>query len=210
MSFYSSSNNQTTKQIYNIIDDIEQKLTKGSSSRRKYRGDDGNYSYYNDNINPYYNRSQINSFSNDAYIHPINTNQSQVIPPNLALNQSSEIDIRKIIKEEFSSLILPYQNDLNNNVNILQNKINNMSNDLQNDNIKLRAIQNNNNDDKIKKEVKNMLSEYITFNEFNKKIQELEDLITSNTNNLNQSNIRVQKLDDKFNNKKVKNINKNF
>ena len=216
MSFYSSTNNQTTKKIYSIIDDLEKKLSKRSNSRRQYRvGDNSNFSYYNnldntDNINSYYNRPQINSFSNEVYLNPQNTNQSQVIPQNLITNQSSDLDIRRIIKEEFNTLILPYTSDINNNINVLQDKMNNMSKDFQNESDKLRAVKVNNlSDENILKEVKNMLSGYVTFNEYNKKIQELEDLINSNINDLNIKNNYAQKFEDKCNND-IKNISKSI
>ena len=90
------------------------------------------------------------------------------------MNQSSDLDIRKIIKEEFSSLILPYQNETNNNITILKEKYNNISNDFQNENYKLRNMPNNNiNKEDILKEVKNILTGYVTFNEYNKKTGDL-------------------------------------
>ena len=135
MSYYSTTDNQTTRKIYNIIDDLEQKLSNRNKSRKKYNPEYINYTNYNIDLtndsNTYYPKPQAN-LSNVTYYQPLNPNQSQVIPQNLTMNQSSDIDIRKIIKEEFSSLILPYQTEMNNNINILKKKYDNLSNDYQN------------------------------------------------------------------------------
>lgn len=216
MSFYSTTNNQTTRKIYNIIDDLQQKLSDRNKSKKKYRvPENSNYSEYNinftDNINSNYLRSQINSFSNDIYNQqPINTNQSQVIPQNITVNQSSDLEIRKIIREEFNSLISPYQSDLNNNINMLQIKINNISNDFQNETKQLRSSPNiNTNEENLKKEIYNILSNYVSYNEYNKKMKELEDQIASNMNNLNLRNNSAQVFNDKFTNE-IKNINQSI
>ena len=161
MSFYSTTNNQTTRQIYNIIDDLEEKLSNRKKLRKGINAQNSTFSNYNqemldNNINSYYQRPQINSFINERYIPPVSTNQSQVIPSNLTMNQSSDIDVRKIIKEEFNSLMSPYQTDIKNNMNMLENKINNMSNDFKNENNKLRSAPNSNiSKENILKEVKN-------------------------------------------------------
>ena len=114
MSFYSTTNNQTTRKIYNIIDDLQQKLSDRNKSKKKYRAPENSYySEYNanfiDNNNSNYQRAQINSFSKDINNQqPLNTNQSQIIPQNITINQSTDLEIRKIIREEFNSLISPY------------------------------------------------------------------------------------------------------
>ena len=126
MSYYSTTDNQTTRKIYNIIDDLEQKLSNRNKSRKKYNPEYINYTNYNIDLtndsNAYYPKPQAN-LSNVTYYQPLNPNQSQVIPQNLTMNQSSDIDIRKIIKEEFSSLILPYQTEMNNNIKKKKKKI---------------------------------------------------------------------------------------
>ena len=51
MSFYSTTNNQTTRKIYNIIDDLQQKLSDRNKSKKKYRvPENSNYSEYNINF----------------------------------------------------------------------------------------------------------------------------------------------------------------
>ena len=70
--------------------------------------------------------------------------------------------------------------------------------------------QNNNvNREDILKEIKNILIGYITSNEYNKKIGDLEQLISSNINNMNLKNNSFQDLINKYNNE-VKNINQNI
>ena len=223
-SFYSTTNNNTTRQIYNIIDDLEKKLTNRGKSKKLGFRENLNYDLdMTDIVSPYYQRPQINSFRNNSpyYQQQIDTNQSQVIPQNLTLNQSLDVNnIRKIIKEEFSNLIAPYQNDLNNNIsniNLLQNKLDNVSNDLQNEKVTLRNRPANNfNKENLMNEIKNMFSDYVTYTDFNKKILELNGKISANTSDLNLKNNSIQSLNNTFNNElndikfKVKNINDDF
>ena len=187
--------------IYNLLDDIEHKLSNRNKS---------NYTNYNIDFtgdsNTYNPMPRANNLSNIAYYQPLNPNQSPVIPQNLTMNQSTDLDIRKIIKEEFISLILPYQTEVNNNINILKKQYDNLSNDYQNVNNSLINCQNNNvNREDILKEIKNILTGNITSNEYNKKIGDLEQLISSNINNMNLKNNSFQDLINKYNNE-VKNI----
>ena len=207
MSFYTDINNQTTKKIYNILDDLEQKLSNRSNSRKTYRTYiNRNYSNYNldinDNYNNYYQRPQA---INDTYDYR-NTNNSQAIPPNIDMNKSSDLDIRKIIKDEVSSLIMPYQKD----ISILQDKMNEFSISSQKEDIKLRnAPINDVNKDNLLIEVKNMLLDYITIAQYNSKNEELENNIKNDINNLNVNRNTIQKLEDKFNNE-IKKINQSI
>ena len=89
MSYYSTTDNQTTRKIYNIIDDLEQKLSNRNKSRKKYNPEYINYTNYNIDLtndsNTYYPKPQAN-LSNVTYYQPLNPNQSQVIPQNLTMN----------------------------------------------------------------------------------------------------------------------------
>ena len=186
MSVYSNMNNQTTRRIYNIIDDLEGRFSYRGNSRKKVgKNENGNYSNYNldmtDNSHYYYRRPQE---INDTYNYQ-NTNKSQAIPPNLEMNKSSEIGIRNLIKDELNSLILPYQND----ITMLQNKINDISTNYQNENITLRNAPNKViNKEDILNEVKNILLNYITIDQYNNNNMELENKINTNKNNLNLNN----------------------
>ena len=127
MSIY-YTNNKTTKQILNLLDNLEEKLSKTNKSKINdniYKN--SNYSNYNidlngNNNNSFYQNPQINSFSKEPFYQNMNTNQSPLIPKNILMDQSSDLFIRNIIKEEFKSLILPYQIEMNNNINIIENK----------------------------------------------------------------------------------------
>ena len=212
MAFYSTSNNQTTREIYNIIDNIEEKISNRNKSRKKYNGPMyQNYSnYIAMNDNPYNQRPQINSFINDAYNPYANTNQSQVIPQNLTMNKSTDLDVRAIVKEELNSVLESHQKNMNENINLLQNKINDISDDYKKENIKLRSQNNNNiNKDSLLNEVKKMLLDFVSLNDYNKKIKELEDLIYSNQNNINAKNNSMQSMENKFDNE-IKKINQNL
>ena len=212
MEFYSTTNNQTTREIYNIIDNIEEKISNRNKSRKRYNGPMyQNYSNYIDiNDNPYNQRPQINSFINDPYSPYANTNQSQVIPQNLTMNKSNDIDVRAIVKEELNSMLENHQKNVNENINLLQNKINNISDDYKKENIKLRSQNNNNiNKENLLNEIKNMLLGFVPLNDYNKKIKELENLIYSNQNNINAKNNSIQSMENKFDNE-IKKINQNL
>ena len=225
-SFYSSPNNNTTKQIYNIIDDLQNKLANRNKQKIIHLPKNRNYSNYNldmtENSNAYYQRPQINSYRiNEPYQGQMDTNQSQVIPQNLTFNQSVDMNnIRKMIKEEFNSLIVPIQNDLNNNINnmsLLQNKVDNVSNDLENEKVTLRNKPKNNiNKDSLINEIKNMLNDYVPYTDYNKKIMELSGKISAINNDLNLKSNSIKNVEDKLNNEtndinqKIKTINDNF
>jgi len=87
------------KNIYSILDSLENKLGKYNS-----------YSSYGDNQNNiksnYYENNQI-LVGNDRYL--------------------DYEYIKKIIRNEFGQLILPYQKDLNFNINSLETKINSLN-----------------------------------------------------------------------------------
>ena len=115
----------TTKEIYNIIENLEYKL----NNRVRYSSRDNSNrprpfmnNYMDYNIPNQINQNQLNN--------KFNRNVSQ--PPELQMQSPlNEYYIRKIIKDEFSSLIIPYQQDLHSNLNILESKINNNTNQIK-------------------------------------------------------------------------------
>ena len=118
---YSTSNNQTTKKIYNLIDELQAKLIKNNRNKKYLNKTD----YVNNNdLMPndiIILRNQNPNISNDnfRYIN-INPNQSQSLGNNV-LNNANNIpndnDIRKMIKEEFNLLISPFKNEVNYSIN---------------------------------------------------------------------------------------------
>ena len=113
----------TTKEIYNIIDNLENRLN--SRARFSSRDNSSSYRPYNNmnHISPYQlNQNQLNNMFNR------NSPQQHELQMQTPIN---EYYIRKIIKDEFSSLIIPYQQDLHNNLNILEAKINNNTNQIK-------------------------------------------------------------------------------
>ena len=196
--FYSTVNKDTTRKINNIIDNLEYKLVFKNDWKKKNVELKRNFSNYDSDFqnrdNPYSYRRNINCF---------NTNQFKVIPPNLPINRSSDFEVKKIVKEEFNFLIKSYTKEINNNMNILENKMNNMSEEFKNENIKLRNIPKNNdiNKEDLLIEIKDMLAEYVSLNEYNKKVKELEE---HNKNELNLRNNSTQSLENKFNDKILK------
>ena len=115
----------SSNEIMNILDNLEKKLNRHKTQYIP-KEKPNPYQMYNKNLNAksemkYYNNTykeiQNNSFSNQL--------QQQL------LNTSNDNHIRQLIKEEFTSLIIPYQKDLNTNLNILETKINNNTNKLK-------------------------------------------------------------------------------
>ena len=111
--------NSNMKNIYSILDSLENKLGKYNS-----------YSSYGDNQNNiksnYYENNQI-LVGNDRYL--------------------DYEYIKKIIRNEFGQLILPYQKDLNFNINSLETKINSLNskiNDMKNTNKNNNSNKNSN------------------------------------------------------------------
>ena len=117
--------NPSTKDILNILDDLENKLSRHKTQTNS-RGSTYSYAQYNPK---YSGQAEINQYTNNyrnAALQSINS-----LPPQQIISSSNEYNIRKIIKDEFSSLILPYQQDLHNNLNILETKINNNTNKIK-------------------------------------------------------------------------------
>ena len=113
----------TTKEIYHIIDNLENRLT----NRVRYNSRD-NFNY----SRPYYNNINLIK-SNQMNPNQLNNMNFRAQPPEFQMQPGplNEYNIRKIIKDEFSSLIIPYQQDLHNNLNILETKINDNTNRIK-------------------------------------------------------------------------------
>ena len=196
----------TTKQIYSILDNLEDRLNRYTTYSSYGKG-------YNKNYYNVYNKNneEINNKGNEL----INGQQAQLYNQNIENNNN----IKNIISNEFNSLIIPYQRDFNSNIYNLESKINSI-------NLKLDKLSTNNNNDidnlLINKEYlnKNKLNnntDYISREEFESKSLELNNQISllnsviislknnnnkpfdNNLNNENNSNNENKKVLDEIN-----------
>ena len=220
---YSTTNNQTTRKIYDLLDSIQEKLSKSSQVRKNLN----KTSYANINYNPpietqYILRNPQQNITTDniRYINILPNQSSSFMNNQTTLNNSpSEIDIKKLIKDEFNKLISSHQLDIDNKFNTMENKLNEISNDYSyikneqnNLNKQYNYILNNNNSNndsnkKLNLDVENSLKEirallngFITQDEFGKKYQEILEQINSGKNN---NVLETKKLNENYN--KLKN-----
>lgn len=100
----------TTKKIYNITENLEHKLNNRVSFSSKDNSIPSHINnYMNYNIPNKINQNQLNIIT---YI----SNRNEQKPPELQIqSQLNEYYIRKIINDEFSSLIVLCQQDLHSN-----------------------------------------------------------------------------------------------
>jgi len=181
----------TNKYIYSLLDNLENKLNR-YTNYTSY----GNDILYNQNNYYFNNNNNIDNNNNNNYI---NGNNQLYEEKNKENN-----DLRKIIIKEFNTLILPYQKDLNKNINNLESKINSI-------NLKIDKINNNNNifvNNDYFEQIKlknNNYDEYISREEYETKMKEID-----NQNNImnsiiiNLKNIIEKKINE--NNKSNYNI----
>ena len=115
-----SSSRQMNKEMLNLLDKLEENLNKHKSTVRESPPE--NYRSYPNN---YQFSTLNNNFSNYPDYPEYNFNTIQNNYNNSQISSSMEFSIRKIIKEEFTTLIIPYQQELHKSVDILEYKINN-------------------------------------------------------------------------------------
>ena len=183
------SNNLQTRQIYNLIENIENKMIQKSARINNKRYQSTN------NIQPF--SKEINP----SYSYNLISNQK-----NMQNSQLTNYELRKIIKEEFESLYRPYHSEIENNFNRLRGEINNIY-QLNNDD-RIKDIKNDKYDIEIAlKEIKKTLFNYVSFNEYNKKLNELEEKINFKNskndnfiiNKMNNLNEEIEQIKSKFN-----------
>ena len=98
---YPNIYNPITKNVYSILDSLEHKLSRYKGYTNN--GVQSNFNYYNNN----YNKKEKDD-----------NNKNNDIDYNL---------IKKMIRNEFSQLILPYHQDFNFNFTSLESKINSLN-----------------------------------------------------------------------------------
>ena len=120
---------QSTKEVLSLLEDLEKKLNK---HKPLYPNEKDNYNLNNNHFisNPISINS--NNYSEMGY----QNNFDKITP-------SMEFNIRKLIKDEFSTLILPYQEEMHNSLNIMDTKVDKNSNEIKD--LKLKNLNNLNN-----------------------------------------------------------------
>ena len=224
---YSTPNNQTTKKIYDLLDSIQKKLSGSNQVHKNInRTHYPNINLIPSNETSYILRNQPQNITTDniRYMNII-PNQSESFNQNVLSNNNNnnnipnEFELKKMIKEEFNKLISSYQMDIDNKISTIDNKINDISNDCLNikseqNNLSkqyINLINNNknniNDNNNMNLDIENSLNEirqlmtgYITQNEFGKKYKEiLEQINSSKNSNL----LEIKKLNENYN--KLKN-----
>ena len=157
MSLYRPDSNS----ILNLLEDLEKKLNKNKPSNSIPRETD----IFKDN--------QF-KFNQD---YPFNNSQNNFDK----ITPSMEYNIRKIIRDEFSSLILPYQQELHEGMNLMDSKVDKNSNEIKD--LKLKNINNFdlNSGSGLNFNQPNPFDndQYVLRVEYNNKINELEIQITT-------------------------------
>ena len=188
------NNKTTTEQILNLIDDIQNKLLKSQQER--------NYAYYSENL---FGTEKLNEkkIPNENIINNIN-NQ------NVLLNQSlsNEIEIKKLIKEEFDILISSYQTKIYDTINKLDNKIDNNYLNIKNEQKNLKdslKFMNINDYNKFNvditnslKDIKQLIINYVPYDEYQKNNKEIFEQIDLNKNNIGLQSKNFEDIKNKF------------
>ena len=122
---------QNNKEILNLLEKLENKLNK----HQPYNplGDTNNN--YNGNQPLFSTQTNMNINTNNYSGYSLN-NQNNIDK----ISPSMEFNIRNLIRDEFTSLILPYQQELHNGLNIIDSKIDKNSNEIKD--LKLKNINN--------------------------------------------------------------------
>jgi hypothetical protein len=126
MSNYNSGNAPNSNDILSLLDDLENKLNRHKPGLSSYVDNSKAYKNYGSNLYQYQDAGYKSPYDK-GNLYQINSNPS----PLQLSSPSNEYLIRKIIKDEFSSLIIPYQQDVHNNINILEAKINNNTSNIK-------------------------------------------------------------------------------
>ena len=188
------NNKTTTEQILNLIDDIQNKLLKSQQER--------SYAYYSENL---FGTEKLKEkkIQNENIINNIN-NQSAILNQSL----SNEIEIKKLIKEEFDILISSYQTKIYDTINKLDNKIDNNYLNIKNEQKNLKdslKFMNINDYNKFNvditnslKDIKQLIINYVPYDEYQKNNKEIFEQIDLNKNNIGLQSKNFEDIKNKF------------
>ena len=122
---------QNNKEILNLLEKLENKLNK----HQPYNPLEDTNNNYNGNQPLFSTQTNMNINTNNYSGYSLN-NQNNIDK----ISPSMEFNIRNLIRDEFTSLILPYQQELHNGLNIIDSKIDKNSNEIKD--LKLKNINN--------------------------------------------------------------------
>ena len=122
---------QNNKEILNLLEKLENKLNK----HKPYNPLEDTNNNYNRNQPLFSTQTNMNINTNNYSGYSLN-NQNNIDK----ISPSMEFNIRNLIRDEFTSLILPYQQELHNGLNIIDSKIDKNSNEIKD--LKLKNINN--------------------------------------------------------------------
>ena len=122
---------QNNKEILNLLEKLENKLNK----HQPYNPLEDTNNNYNRNQPLFSTQTNMNINTNNYSGYSLN-NQNNIDK----ISPSMEFNIRNLIRDEFTSLILPYQQELHNGLNIIDSKIDKNSNEIKD--LKLKNINN--------------------------------------------------------------------
>ena len=203
MSYY-ISNDPLAKNIYNLMDNPDNKLSQRSKTNTYY------YQKKQNNIIPYPYKN-LGNYRNNSITSSPQFNQN-----NLSNNvQLSNYDLRKIIKEEFEGLIRPFEQEVFKNFNKVESDIINLK--KNNNNIFLNSKNDLYKFQNLRENKEKNLYDYVPFKDFEKKMKDLEEKIEKKDKNKNMAldtmsndikNVKreIQKLKNKY--KEIEELNK--
>ena len=190
----------STDRVLDIIENLQEKLKNHKPFHMNTNGVGGGFQIFpNRNINNRPFEEFINHNDNNMNNDFIENNQ----------NYLQENQIRKLIREEFSELILDYQSDMLNRFGVLDLKVNNLNNkmsDIKNLNqggfLKIDNINKNIDYDNKLSEMEYKLSEFESFFKSWKEVLKKNEtnLTSSIQKNNNEQELKLMQLESKINN----------
>ena len=170
MSYY-TSNDPLAKNIYNLIDSVDNRLSqRNRSNSYLYQNKQNNMNMY-----PYKN---LDNFRNNPITASAQFNQNN-LPNN---TQLSNYDLRKMIKEEFESLIKPFEQEVFKRFNEVESDMTNIKKNYNNNNL-LNSKNDLYKSQNFRENMKKNLYDNAPFKDFDKKMKDLEEKIEKKDKN---------------------------
>ena len=170
MSYY-ISNDPSARNIYNLIESVDRKLSQRSKTNSYY------YPKMQNDMDNYPNKNLGNYRTNSI---PLSAKLNQNDLPNNT--HLSNYELRKIIKEELESLIKPFEQEVFKNFSEIESDIANLKKNNNYNNL-LNSKNDLYNSQNLKESMKKNLYDYVPFKDFEKKMKDLEEKIEKKDKN---------------------------